>query len=319
MAETKKDKPTILKELAERVRSGDISIGEILVAQNRANRTPFPSDNENRLAEEVARTQWGGKAQVDLRQVPKDPLLASLSASGEAASITVEPLLAEAYQIASSVEGSDTTKLNALKGSIQTLGRRRQLSVRAKVLLNQIIDHISLNEQRHDASTALRLFSAEFLDANAPNEDNVSLTGGHGETHRLPQGEVPDIGQGTIGPSDSSNQGKTTGRVLERIPAPIPFTGDTVARDKPPTGLSENLALFEGIGKLSYGLSKSALSNLYYTTVSLKGQADYPLELSNAGPEEIYLTLGRELVGMDTTSLRSIYSKAERLHAGEQP
>ena len=52
------DRTTILKELIERMRKGEISIGEILVAQNRAKRAPFPSDNENRLAEEVAKTEW---------------------------------------------------------------------------------------------------------------------------------------------------------------------------------------------------------------------------------------------------------------------
>jgi len=251
--ETVEDEPTVrqpaypvptkavLKELSESIRKGDISIGSILVEQNKKKRSSFPSPNEDRLAEAVGQLiqsgRWNtqGKTEADL-QVPitnDHRILQSLRASGEVAWITIDPIVREAYQQASSIDGSDTDKVVALKSKLVLLGRQRNLSNQARAYLREVTDNIQLNRERHNDTIALRLFRSEHLDLNSPSDSDRTFTA---SVHREPEGELPRPGQDTIDSEDSSSEGSVTGkRGIVSTPSPrsIPQKGVTVPKDSP--------------------------------------------------------------------------------------
>jgi hypothetical protein len=209
---------------------------------------PRTSPNEERLSEEVGNLLSSGrwsiknpltgaeKGEGDLRPPTYTNdlrIVKSLASGGEAAHIVSDPIIREAYQKSSAIDGTDTDKIVALKANLTFLGKTRALSNRAQAYLRQIVDNIQLNRERHDDTVALRLFRAEFLDLNASSDSNVTITPAGG-SHRLPEGELPRPGQDTIEPSDSSSEGAVTGkRGIGTVPAPIPRRGVTVPTDSP--------------------------------------------------------------------------------------
>jgi hypothetical protein len=313
---TAEDREIALNKLAEKIRKGEIHIGQLLVDEYKERRSmeqtlselgrvKFPKDteekeakalrdkmllaflkspqgytaNEIRLATEAVPALIGKNEALihstDRLTNPSNPndlrILQSLAGSREASSLTVEPILRESFQKASSMEGSDTDKIVALKANIKFLGQLRSLSNSALGYLQSVIESIEQNRQRLDDTKALRLFVAQHLDSNTPSGPSTGFNTPAGTYSRLPEGNLPNIqGQDKIQPDDSSNKGEVSGkRGIGTVPAPIPQRGVTVPTDSPRKLSEEDQSRYDTIGSLAYGLNSEDLESLYSLAVKL--------------------------------------------------
>jgi hypothetical protein len=220
-----------------------------------------PTENEKRLAVAVGETEWGKHATVTLGKHvnasnPDLWIAKSRMDNADATREEIEPILKEAYRRAISLpDSTDERKATYLIVQIRRLMSDRRVSRQTSALLYKVMEDF---ERIEDAGDALEQFRIAYLDPNVTEpigDDTETTSKGTGISSYAPvtREQANPISRQKIEPSSPNN------------------TPQTTPRDHPPTGLSENTALYEGLGKLCYGLDTEALRYLHAQARRLRG------------------------------------------------
>jgi hypothetical protein len=138
---------------------------------------------------------------------------------------------------------------------IRRLASDKRVSGQTMGLLYKVIADFEAIE---DAGQALEEYRTAYLDANT--------------TESIGDGKETTDPKKGISSYTPVNREQPNPISRQKIEPSSPYnTPQTTPRDHPPTGLSESTALYEGLGRLCYGLDTEALRYLHAQARRLRG------------------------------------------------